>query len=252
MIKKGKLLLFLALLMFLFLLFLRVNHQPRKTLYTCLDCNVILITMDAVRADHLGIYDYPKNTSPNIDNLAKEGIVFTQAYTQASWTLPSFASLFTSLYPSVHKVGYTDDTTKLNQHLKTLAEILKEKNYTTAAFITVPYISSYYNFNKGFDIYDESMVFSFKPSEKPNCENITTKAIKWLEENKHTKFFLFLHYFGGHSPYNPPERYVKMFGFEYKGNLSLDKTDQELNEMNLTAEDVNYAITGYDGSIRYR
>ena len=94
--------------------------------------NIILISIDTLRADHLGIYGYGKNTSPNIDRLAKNGIMFTQAHTTAPWTLPAHMSLFSGLPPSLH--GVEMDNQQLNKTIKTLPEILKSNGYTTAGF----------------------------------------------------------------------------------------------------------------------
>lgn len=92
--------------------------------------NIILITIDALRPDHLGCYGYKRNTSPNIDKLAREGVTFTQAITQGSWTIPSVTSLLTETYPHTH--GVLDFGSTLHSSTPTLANIFKNHNYRTA------------------------------------------------------------------------------------------------------------------------
>ncbi|TET42288.1 MAG: hypothetical protein E3J63_00955, partial [Elusimicrobia bacterium] len=115
--------------------------------------NIILVLIDALRPDHLGCYGYSRETSPNIDRIAREGVIFTSAISQASWTWPSVASLFTSLHPSQHLLlrafGYP-----LKNSLTTLAEILKGEGYTTGAFSSNVGISTIYQFDQGFDSFN--------------------------------------------------------------------------------------------------
>lgn len=113
--------------------------------------NVLFIILDALRADHLGIYGYPRNTSPNIDRLAREGIVFDRAIVQSGWTKPSIASAFTSTYPGIHRVTRHED--RLPQNLVTMAEIFRENGYFTGGFINNQLIDTHFGFDRGFQTY---------------------------------------------------------------------------------------------------
>jgi len=114
--------------------------------------NVIFIILDALRADHLGIYGYPRNTTPNIDAIARKGIVFDQAIVQAGWTKPSMASYMTSTTPGIHNVLRQDD--KLPDDLITMAEIFRDNGYYTIGFINNPHVGVNMGFDRGFNIYE--------------------------------------------------------------------------------------------------
>ena len=141
--------------------------------------NVVLITMDTVRADHLSCYGYRRQTSPNVDNLSREGVIFKNTYATTSWTLPSHASIFTGLYPSRHGADHKSDTpqdidsmdknvnywnklvlsnfTKLSNAHHTLAEILKDEGYKTAGIIGGIFCTSIFGLEQGFDYYDDEI-----------------------------------------------------------------------------------------------
>ena len=116
--------------------------------------NVLVIVLDALRADHLGCYGYPRNTSPAIDRLARQGIVFDRAIAQAGWTKPSVSSYFTSMYPVIHKVLLSEDMFPAN--LTTMAEIFQDNGYFTLGLVNNVHIAPDFNFNRGFDIYRKS------------------------------------------------------------------------------------------------
>jgi arylsulfatase A-like enzyme len=155
------------------------TNEPKNTLETT--PNIILITMDTVRADHLSCYGYQRLTTPNVDQLAREGVLYKNAYSTTSWTLPSHASIFTGMYPSKHgahynpkfiniAASYTDEKkqgctllelinqsiSKLSEEKVTLAKILSEKGYRTAGIIGGPFTSSVFGLAQGFDYYNEN------------------------------------------------------------------------------------------------
>lgn len=113
--------------------------------------NVLFIILDALRADHLGIYGYSRNTSPHIDEIARRGVVFDRAIVQSGWTKSSIPSYFTSTYPSVHGVVERDDVFPPN--LTTMAEIFRYNGYFTIGLVDNVHIRSRFNYNRGFDIY---------------------------------------------------------------------------------------------------
>src|SRR3989338_9062513 len=119
------------------------------------DVNVVLIVIDALRADHLGCYGYERQTSPHIDSLAKEGVLFKNCYAAASWTAPSLASIFTSLYPGIHRTTLFDSV--LPDELTTIAEILQKEGYITYGGVAHPMLKRT-NFNQGFGFFDDFFV----------------------------------------------------------------------------------------------
>ena len=170
---------------------------------------IILISLDTLRADHLGCYGYYRNTSPSIDAFSKENIVFDHAVVQAPNTLPSHMSIMTSLYPSFH--GVWRKNSRLADEHTTLAELLQEGGYQTAAFTDGGYVRAVFGFNQGFDTYDD---------RGGGIARILPKVKKWLDENKLNKFFLFIHCYDIHAPYNPPPPYNSIFhDFTYAGDL---------------------------------
>jgi len=169
--------------------------------YVCNDCSIVVITLTTFRADHLGIYGYQQNTSPNIDEFAKENIQFKNFYNQITYTVPSQASLLTSLYPFNHGV-YTEDDRISNSTL-TLPQILKFYNYTTAAFM------SFHTFSKeiygnGFDVFDAPFAntnYYFRSNSllgRRNASETLMLAENWMSNNSNEKFFLLLNFFDTH------------------------------------------------------
>ncbi len=179
------------------------------------ELNVILISFDTLRADHLGCYGYPRDTSPNIDDFARKSVMFSQAISPQPQTIPAHRSLFTGLYPMAHgyqeKVGGWDEFIGIFRPLyphATLASVLRDNGYYTAAFTGGGTISSEFGFARGFNVYEEFC--SFERIDDPKLmgisrDNDTKKifdnAIQWLKENSDLKFFMFVHTFECHSPY---------------------------------------------------
>ena len=205
---------------------------------------IILISLDTLRADHLGTYGYHRDTSPYIDAFAKESIVLENAVVQSPWTLPSHLSIMTSLYPSFH--GVDEFSFRLADEHVTLAELLKEYGYQTAAFTDGVWMRAVTGMNQGFDMYDDQGV---------HIANILPKVEKWLDANRSKPFFLFIHCYDIHVPYSPPPPYNTMFhDFTYTGHLAPNgKTFTAINakKLSVTDADVRHFIALYDGGIRY-
>jgi len=189
--------------------------------------NIILITLDTTRADRLGCYGYRRQTSPNIDKLAEESVLYTRAIAPSSWTLPSHASLFTGKFTSSHGARYDPDgpllltnairgpkswdayrARGLAQNEVTLAEVLKETGYTTAAVVGGPWMKRVFGLNKGFDYYNDSQISTVNGRL---ANQVTASALNWLKRTREKEFFLFLNYFDPHGPYNPPEGFALRF-----------------------------------------
>ncbi|MEW5801908.1 MAG: sulfatase-like hydrolase/transferase [bacterium] len=176
--------------------------------------NLVLITIDTLRADHLGCYGNPNARTPAIDALAKQGILFRQAFSPVPLTLPSHASILTGLYPPVHGLrdnGYFI----LNEDYKTLAEVLKENGYTTGAIVASFVLNSRFGLDQGFDFYEDTIDPDPNRSDPFRYElkgdKVLDLAKEWLVNHQGEKFFLWLHFYDPHDPYDPPEPQRSLF-----------------------------------------
>ncbi len=179
---------------------------------SCLNCNLVFISLTILRADHVGAYGYFRNTTPNIDALAREGALFENTFAQAGWTRPSYVSVMTSLYPHVH--GVENRNLALPENALTLAEILKAYGYRTAAFTSGNVdTGNEIGLAQGFETYDDTTDHEENPP-RPLRFSVAS-ALKWLNENETYKkpFFLALESSRLHCPYgtfdyqNPFEDY---------------------------------------------
>ncbi len=221
--------------------------------------NIILILLDSVRADHLSCYGYRRNTSPFMDKLASEGILFKHAISQATWSLPSHCSILTSKYVPAH--GVDDVVKRLSDSELTLAEILKIYGYKTAAFTGGFWVGSIYNVAQGFDVYYDKSAFG-------KIKDTAPLAINWLTKNRDNRFFLLLQGFDGHSPFNLPKEYEEMYVDQnYNGAFKALILDHRIGDrvsgnkffldydykekVEITNKDIEYIIDNYDGSIAY-
>ncbi len=184
----------------------RVNLKPAA------DYNLLIITLDTTRADHLGCYGYKKARTPNIDRLASEGVKFVNAYCPAPLTLPSHTSILTGLEPVKHQVR--NNGHYLPEGLKTITEYLKNKGYKTAAFVSSFSIDSRFGLDRGFETYDDTfqsnMPFKTLNAER-KAEDTFARFASWLENNFKSKFFCWVHYYDPHLPYVPPSPYREEF-----------------------------------------
>jgi arylsulfatase A-like enzyme len=177
--------------------------------------NVIIISVDTLRADHLGCYGYPLNTSPNIDAFSRDSIRFSHCYALTPLTTPSFSTLLTSLPP--HKHGAKRNGLSIYRHVKTLPYYLKRFGYHTAAFISNwPLKKHLARLDQGFDDYVE--IFTKKRymgiiNSEGEAPVVTEKTIDWLEKNHKKRFFLWVLYTEPHRPYISHEG----FNFDYQG-----------------------------------
>jgi arylsulfatase A-like enzyme len=164
---------------------------------------IVLVTLDTLRADHLGCYGYVRDTSPFIDSLARKGVIFTNAFAPMATTSPSHASLFTSLYPLQH--GVRKNGHVLDDSFLTMAELLRERGYETAGFVSTDRHFGAGNLKQGFQIFDEAP--PSHPEFRPSEETID-RAIAWLTERTSSdRLFLWVHLFDAHGPYIPHHRF---------------------------------------------
>jgi len=207
--------------------------------------NVILISIDTLRQDHVGVYGYERRTTPVLDEIASEGVVFRNSYSTAPWTLPSHMSMFTGLPPSVHKVD--TDNRILGEDIQLFTEVLSSNGYSTGGFFSALYLKPVYGFSRGFDDYIDQI--------KKHADEITDKGINWIETNKNSKFFVFLHYFDVHWPYRPPLDIAQNFGVDISkkrwfkfGKLSYLRNFSDPN-VKMSREVKKKVINLYDGEI---
>lgn len=238
--------------------------------YICSNCNVILISFDALRADHLGIYGYGKNTSPNIDKFAKTSYVFRDSLSQCGSTSCSLPSLFTSKFPA--KDNILKDGIILKPGEITIAEILKKHNYSTKAVVAHEYAESKYGLDRGFDFFDETY-------QAPEKGNETILRVFNAINNTKKPFFLWVHLRQPHSPYDPEKEIFEEFyenpynnptlyasnlkikekGFENKLEYLLDYYSKKEpiekyvifgKKLNLTKTIIDQYKASYDGNIK--
>ncbi len=168
--------------------------------------NIILVSIDTLRADHLGCYGYGRNTSPNIDDLASHSAVFLNAYSLSPWTLSSHVTMMTSLIEAHHQVSREFE--KINPSLMTLADALRKSGFYCSAVTGGGYVSYLYGFSKGFNQYIQQNEGIWKNASAGWTFN---EASHWIHENKDKNFFLFIHTYQPHTPYNCPQPYNTMF-----------------------------------------
>jgi arylsulfatase A-like enzyme/Flp pilus assembly protein TadD len=177
--------------------------------------NVVVITIDTLRADHLGCYGYKLIHTPNIDALAHDSARFERAYTPVPVTLPAHTVIFTGTYPTLS--GMHDFSgNKLNPSQPTLASVLKQHGYVTGAVIGSAVLDSRFGLNQGFDFYYDH--FDFNRLQESNLEEMERRgnivadvSLDWLNKNYQSKFFLWMHLYDPHYPYRPPAPYDEQY-----------------------------------------
>jgi arylsulfatase A-like enzyme len=219
-----------------------VTYVQRPAEYGCPGCNVIFISVDTLRADHVSAYGHHSLTTSNIDALASEGIVFTNAYSQIPHTPPSHWSMFTGLYPFRHGMYLPGDN---GTGLVTLPELLSAEGYVTGAFTSSRMVSG---FNHEFDYFNwhpgmrkEELFTSRQANET------TDQALSWMHNHSAERLFMWIHYFDPHSPYNPPEGHEV---FDY-GDSPFYAARRYDNLGISRARSMREEIAKYDGEIRY-
>ncbi|MGA1840287.1 MAG: sulfatase [bacterium] len=221
--------------------------------------NIILISVDALRPDHLGCYGYKKHTSPNVDKFAKEGLLFKSCFSHASETGPSCASFLSGFLP--HETKVTRNTTRVHSSVPMLADILKQAGYRTCGIVSNYVLRKEQGFEQGFDVYDAQMD-ERELNRRNVCERIAEKTsecvISILSQHSRENFFLWVHYQDPHGPYTPKPPYDNMFFdpnkepvyLKFNASFSGRKgipSYQRLQNNN----DYHYYVSQYDGEICY-
>ncbi|MFT7463415.1 MAG: arylsulfatase A-like enzyme [Pseudohongiellaceae bacterium] len=236
--------------------------------------NVVLISIDSLRADHLGSYGYSRNTSPNLDALAQRGVLFETCVAESSWTLPTHASLLTGVSSGAH--GLDHDGVSLPEALPTLAERLSDAGWRTRGLWSGPYLHPLFGFGRGYadgdyegllpsTRYDtEAFAASGKAPLAPHTEEnrlahqattaaaVIDKALQFVNEAGDEPFFLFVHLFDVHYDFVAPESSWRPFAPDYDGPMTgLDfATDKAIHE-DMPAADLAHLQALYDGEIAF-
>jgi len=241
--------------------------------------NVVLISIDSLRADRLGCYGNSHDTSPVIDQVARNGIRFENVTSPTSWTLPAHMSLFTGRSLLAHRVILQKD--RLPEGVPTLAGALREGGLTTAGIVAAVFLDHTYGFDRGFDHYDDRAgTGAFRPDApseaappivtdtdtvnwKPGPASeyvlrfesapvVTELALHWLRAHYDKRFFLFVHFWDVHYDYVPPPPFDKMFDPDYKGSITgVDFYTNPAVRKDMPERDVQHLLALYDGEIRW-
>ena len=246
---------------------------------------ILLISIDTLRADHLSCYGYEVQTTPSIDRLASDGILYENAISPSSWTLPGHASILTGTFPRQHSAHFVEPgganaeeslmlpavemrAFPLHPDNVTLAEILSAAGYRTAGIVAnAAFLHRTFGLDQGFQFYDDrerrrfgyepliSKLIKFTPYfhdaiTKPYrlASDINRVAFDWLSINHEEPFFLFLNYMDPHRPYRPPAGYS--YGL-YNGRFFMNPSDIPGGEMRLSDEERDFYLSLYDGEIAY-
>ncbi|MFC1668010.1 sulfatase, partial [Chlamydiota bacterium] len=238
-----KLALFCAIFLTIFDLFaylsLRASYKKKP--------NIILLVIDALRPDHLGCYGHNRNTSPFIDQLAKEGIIFTNAYANASWTKPSVGTILSGQYPNIHNAINVNDL--LSNKVLSLSEMVQNAGYQTLYYDgNNVAIDASYNFNQGFDYYTFF--------DQVDAAFLTNTFISKLSKLKEKPFFAYLHFMDCHVPYHQNEFNSRFTGgVENKKIVPGEIVSFKIRGMTFTdvlsPADKEYHKALYDGQITY-
>ncbi len=232
--------------------------------------NVVLITVDTLRADHLKSYGYHLDTSPNIDRFAERGVRFTDCTVQWPKTWPSIATLFTGLYPKDH--GVRIDNHNLAVDMPVLSELFKQNGYVTCGITTNFNVGKRFGFARGFDHFVESWEAMWKQQTGDQAFHnapgkvkfytsariVVDQALAWLREidNRSQPVFLWLHFMDPHGPYMPPESYDQHFNGAYETQQVAEHLIPEYQRQldpatgNVIA-DLSWYISQYDREIRF-
>lgn len=251
-----------------------LTEKTKSDLLKCPDCNLVVISLTNTRKDHLGIYGYERNTTPNIDAFFKDGFIFENAFGPSSWTLPAAASMFSSLFPYSHKVMDRHGENVLSDDVVTLAETFKQGGYQTAGFTGGGDYNRKFNFAQGFDVYvDEGGEIG--PGSYSGIYKSVPEGMEWLKKNSEKgKFFLFMQGFDTHCPFTPSKEFSTMFTGGHKSAIDFSTclwtfdeskpvyengvrywpvktpaTESGIKDIQISDKDVEHMIALYDGEI---
>ncbi len=245
--------------------------------------NVILVTLDTVRADRLGCYGNQRIMTPNLDRLASEGVRFDSAFTPVPSTLPSHSSIMTGTYPAYHGV-HDNGVYRLGAEMTTLAESFGEAGYSTGAFVSAYVLDRQFGLGQGFEVYDDDMDEPLLKRDRETLEEarelpeqtrswlirqtepfqrranvVAGRAIRWLSQVESRPFFLWVHFFDPHMSYQPPSPWDQRYDPDYRGELDgtmssflrLARPAAGMPARPVPAADFEHMIALYDGEVSF-
>ncbi len=243
------------------------SRAPREV------ANVLLVSIDTLRADSLECYGYDRQTAPHLAGLAAQGALFEQAIATSDWTLPAHCSLFTGLYPSTHRVETQDDT--LDEARGTLGQDLLARGYRTEGYVTNPFLDARFGYARGMQVWAHPTVRTIEPAgtlagaragfrtSHPRIRArdywfdqtsawVADRGIDFLRQSGHAApFFLFLHFNDVHADYIPPAPYDEMFDPGWNGDLvTEDYPRNAAIHAGMDSRDLAHVKALYDGEIR--
>ena len=217
--------------------------------------NVLLISIDTLRADHVSAYGFPRPTTPHIDAVAREGVLFKNVRTPVPMTLPAHVSMLTGTLPPTH--GLRDNLlSRLPEGSVTLAERLKARGFTTGAVVSTFVLDRRFGTSQGFDTYDDRFdaVHKIGDLSERKGDEAARHALEWLDQHKDRPFFLFLHLYDPHEPYEPPEPFASQWkGDPYAGEVAfadhcVGQVTEKLKQLGLD-DSTLLVITGDHGEM---
>jgi arylsulfatase A-like enzyme len=215
--------------------------------------NLILVSFDSLRADHLGAYGYARDTSPNLDRFASQAVLFERAYSTSSWTLPAHASMLSSLYPEEH--GASGPRKAISEGVALLPEALAAAGYRSRAVVSVGLLHRLFGFAQGWELYDDETAVppgEVDPERRRTSAVVGRRAAQMLDALGDGPFFLFLHDYDVHFDYQPPPPYDTMFeparvdGFDPSNFAFNDTIHRDMPKAHLER-----LVALYDGEIRW-
>ncbi len=219
--------------------------------------NVVLVTIDSLRASHLSAYGYHKPTSPHLDALAREGIRFENAFAAGIPTMPSFTTLLSGLHPLRHGITAHASSQRVPPEVQFLAQYFKKLGYATAAVDNLATQAHGRGswFARGFDYYSSFLYAPFSNQ----CEQLAERAVSFFEQLHERPFLLWIHLWDPHTPYAPPPPFDEMHYRAGESGKSLEEVkavapeyyDEFLRDMKLKHDDYDWVVAQYDGEISY-
>lgn len=215
---------------------------------------VVLVTIDTLRADHLGSYAYARARTPNLDRLAREGVRFEHATTTSNNTLPAHASILTGQHPQ--SLGLPRNSFPL-RGATTIAQHFRDAGYETAAFISASALTSKMGLASGFDHYDEMLRVREIDQQQRRAGETTDAALAWLSRRSAGPAFVWIHYFDPHYPYTPPAPFDSLYGDDYTGPADgsmaylMGVWGKGPKRIRPSEEDLQRLVDLYDGEIAY-
>ncbi|MGH7822386.1 MAG: sulfatase [Candidatus Binatia bacterium] len=229
--------------------------------------NVVVISIDSLRADHVGAYGYARPTTPVIDRFAAEGVVFEHAFSTTSWTLPAHVALFTGMDDLSHTVVH--DLHAFPKEVPVLTDALREEGYFTIGYFSGPYLNPGFGFDRGFDEYHDCTSYG-RAAKEPGRQNrlrdgelaashrdvtnpiVLDEVTRRIGRGLPQPFFLFIHLWDVHFDYVPPERYWRLFDPGYDGDFTGRNFALSGDfHAKMRYRDFRHAVALYDGEIRY-